>query len=658
MNADTKRDLNAETKGDANADANANADAGKTSSNRKPNKKDQSDNSKAEARTVTQADPSNQPNSNPDSIADSKSHIADDYSIQGSKSNQTPDSIVDSTVDSKADSVEGSIVDPIQDSIEGSIEGSIVDSIEGSIEDSIVDSKSNIAAKYADEDAANVAPTHTDNITISSTQSGASPSNGPLDILQEYAKLSEIPPQVDSLFQQANMLHANGALDQAIQTYKQVLAIYPEAKEAYQNIGLCLFESGNVEEAIEHYDYALDIDKSFATAHYNKGLAYDTLGMGEQALEAVQIAVKLSDKNKQTSSNEKAMYLYTLGLILDGFQRRKEALDAYDLAIEVSPFDPDIWNNRGQTLSEMGRMEDALRSFKEAVECSNREDPTAWYNVASTYAALGDRPKAREALEMCRSLDLDKTIALFQNSPFDDPEALLERFQDERQLLLANYDPNADPQSPPALALDIVERLREIEKTPEFMLERMLETKGRSQAAYGSTYYESWKKLTSGTFLSASETQSNRMVVFGSSLGWQCFLGRIELGYQRVEGYEILESQVKLARDVALEFGLTNDILFHTQDALSADVSGSGLIWLNTYAWPLEAKIQVVEKLLAEGDVGAKVVSYEELPVLEAEMRVNQKPTKTLRCKMDGIIEVDVSWGNDLEAHIYTIEAL
>ncbi|CAE7834935.1 unnamed protein product, partial [Symbiodinium sp. KB8] len=78
--------------------------------------------------------------------------------------------------------------------------------------------------------------------------------------------------------------------------------------------------------------------------------------------------------------------------------------------------------------------------------------------------------------------------------------------------------------------------------------------------------------------------------------------------YAPCVGFEVLASQVSAAQRVSQELGLDDSVQFLCQDALEANVSEAGLVWLNTYAWPADIKRRAVQKLLKELPESSQVV--------------------------------------------------
>ena len=75
-------------------------------------------------------------------------------------------------------------------------------------------------------------------------------------------------------------------------------------------------------------------------------------------------------------------------LLLDG--KREQAIACYDKSLALSPQDPEILTNRGNSLAGMGRYEEAIASYEKALVI----DPTDRIARAALKQCLADRKKA------------------------------------------------------------------------------------------------------------------------------------------------------------------------------------------------------------------------------------------------------------------------
>mmetsp|Transcript_13484 Transcript_13484/g.33064 ORF Transcript_13484/g.33064 Transcript_13484/m.33064 type:complete len:305 (-) Transcript_13484:213-1127(-) len=303
----------------------------------------------------------------------------------------------------------------------------------------------------------------------------------------------------------------------------------------------------------------------------------------------------------------------------------------------------------------MGRVEEAIKSFKEALECSEGQDVCAWYNLAIAYGARNNREKAREAVAEGLKVDEDEFKALFQNFKYG-AESLKERFDVEKESiesLVENLKDSNERERVDSLRQlnRLWSRLRSIEGESDWMLERIcdpgMSTTIRNQMAYGSTFLDEHMTMSEGFVLSEVDKEK-KMLVFGSSIGWQCFFGHYALGISKCEGFELMETQVDTAKKVSQEFGISSrQIEFLNQDALESDVSTAGLVWLNTFAWEQEVKESVCKKLLLEAPKDSVVVAYEALPITSL---------SGVALRLAETYDVETSWSPDIKMHLYRVE--
>ena len=225
-----------------------------------------------------------------------------------------------------------------------------------------------------------------------------------------------------------------------------------------------LYSVGSHKEAIEAYDRALEIDPAYGNAWRGKGYSFGARAVLNENLSDCKESLKAFDKaidlipaddfrDLALAWEGKAISLNRMGNILDdtGNQeaakgKRKEALNAYDKAIELDPdftgieaqlyragvvaelgmlnesvADYDkileimaindtmtsyvsiVWTGKGEVLEKMDRNEDALKAFDRALEL----DPTsamAWEGKVDALRSLGRNSDADAVLAKASDL--------------------------------------------------------------------------------------------------------------------------------------------------------------------------------------------------------------------------------------------------------------
>ena len=188
-------------------------------------------------------------------------------------------------------------------------------------------------------------------------------------------------------------LQAEGRLDQAIEQYRQVLALTPDDALAHSNLGTALAAQGRLDEAVGHYERALalapgdadahsnlgnallaqdrsaegvaslrralDIDPSSAEAHAALGIALHDGGALEDAAAHLRRAVDLGAATADLHNR--------LGIVLGSQDRLDEAAVQFRRALDLAPDHIDAHANLGTALQMQGRLDEAVARFREAM---------------------------------------------------------------------------------------------------------------------------------------------------------------------------------------------------------------------------------------------------------------------------------------------------
>ena len=76
----------------------------------------------------------------------------------------------------------------------------------------------------------------------------------------------------------------------------------------------------------------------------------------------------------------KSDFWFNKGLTLVELGKYQEALDAYNKALEIDPSNPIKWGKRGELLYELGRYQEALDDFNKVLEI-DPSDAIAKHNI-------------------------------------------------------------------------------------------------------------------------------------------------------------------------------------------------------------------------------------------------------------------------------------
>jgi tetratricopeptide (TPR) repeat protein len=137
-------------------------------------------------------------------------------------------------------------------------------------------------------------------------------------------------------------------------------------------------------------------------AHYNLGLAFRQKGYYAEALHEYQLALDRGE--------DRQLALRAMGEVHLLVRDFAAALTIYDTLLHEEPQAPKLWNERGVVLHQMGRGDDALVCYRQAVEVDPKY-ALAWNNLGVALAQQGQSDEAIAALRQAQQLQPEITAA-------------------------------------------------------------------------------------------------------------------------------------------------------------------------------------------------------------------------------------------------------
>jgi tetratricopeptide (TPR) repeat protein len=194
--------------------------------------------------------------------------------------------------------------------------------------------------------------------------------------------------------------------DEAMLAFQKALQHNPKDPIAWNGLGTVYFRIGYIDDSIAAFRKAIEFAPGLANSWTGLGEAYASVGRDIDAIAAYQKAIEL---NKHLT----APWL-RLAEIYSRQGRNRDAIKTYQRAILVEPRNHEIWNELGLTLLKVGSFEEAEKAFSKASEL-DRSFGWAYSNLALAYA---NQSKYHEAIEACqKSLEVftddnDKVVSL------------------------------------------------------------------------------------------------------------------------------------------------------------------------------------------------------------------------------------------------------
>lgn len=274
-----------------------------------------------------------------------------------------------------------------------------------------------------------------------------------------------------------NVLRNMGRLDEAIECCRKAVELAPAQAIHHSNLGLALLDRGQPDEALDCFDTAIALDPRFGQSYAGKGLALTQVGRQDEAEDCFRAAIELEPRGANAYFNLSALLMRRgrmdeaialgrqavelapedvvahvgLGTALRAAGRVDEAIAVVGRASELHPRNVDLLLQRGAmlcddkrdyagalacfekaaslapptsvvlqhlgtALANMGRLDEAIAAFRQAVEV-NETHAWARYSLASALAmklgkasaagARSDSPEQsrvrREALDALRA---------------------------------------------------------------------------------------------------------------------------------------------------------------------------------------------------------------------------------------------------------------
>jgi tetratricopeptide (TPR) repeat protein len=219
-------------------------------------------------------------------------------------------------------------------------------------------------------------------------------------------------------------LFQHGYLDQAAESFQQVVAAKPEDAEAYYNLGTLNLRRNDFKEARSYLEQTLKLKPNYPEAWNNLGMIAAQEGHAEEAVKNFQQSlllrpgygtalVNLGNIYRRQRSFEKAQELldqaaaiqpddpevhYGLGMLYAQQGQTARAAEYLQRAVTLRPDYPEALNNLGVLFVHGQDYARAEEEFKTCIRVAPSFDQS-YLNLARLYALRNDKAQAREVLQ-------------------------------------------------------------------------------------------------------------------------------------------------------------------------------------------------------------------------------------------------------------------
>jgi Flp pilus assembly protein TadD/peroxiredoxin len=177
---------------------------------------------------------------------------------------------------------------------------------------------------------------------------------------------------------------------QARHYLEQTLKLRPDYPEAWNNLGMMAAQQGRPDEAIQNFQQSLLLRPNFAIALLNMGNVYRREGAFDKAQEYLNRALELQPDDPEVN--------YSLGMLYAQQNQLQTAESYLQKAIALRPSYPEALNNLGVLYVHEQNYSQAEQEFRTGTQVAPNYDQS-WLNLARLYAMQGDKGKAIQALQ-------------------------------------------------------------------------------------------------------------------------------------------------------------------------------------------------------------------------------------------------------------------
>ncbi len=197
------------------------------------------------------------------------------------------------------------------------------------------------------------------------------------------------PNDADGYYNLGTLNLKKNDFEQARRYLEQTLKLRPDYPEAWNNLGMISAQQGRAEEAVGDFQQSLRLRPGYAIALLNLGNLYRRMGSFEKAQESLTQALEIQPDDPEVN--------YSLGMLYARQNQMQRAAEYLQKAVDLRPDYPEALTNLGVLFARGQDYSKAEEQFKTCIRVAPNFDQS-YLSLARLYAVEGDREKAREVL--------------------------------------------------------------------------------------------------------------------------------------------------------------------------------------------------------------------------------------------------------------------
>ena len=197
------------------------------------------------------------------------------------------------------------------------------------------------------------------------------------------------PDNADAYYNLGTLNLRRNDFEKARQDLEQAVALQPNHPEAWNNLGMIAAQQGHPEEAIRNFEKSLALRPTYAVAFLNLGNVYRRQQSFAKAQECLDNALKLQPDDPEVN--------YSLGMLYAQQNQLQRAAEYLRRAVELRPDYPEALNNLGVLFVRGQDYSKAEEQFKSGIRVAPNYDQS-YMNLARLYVMRNDNEKAKGIL--------------------------------------------------------------------------------------------------------------------------------------------------------------------------------------------------------------------------------------------------------------------
>ena len=231
---------------------------------------------------------------------------------------------------------------------------------------------------------------------------------------EELQRVLTVEPSNDDAHRLLGGIYARRAeWDLAVQELQRAIALRPNYWRNHSDLGLASYRAGRLADAERAYQRVTELQPDSARGFHNLGTVQQSAGKLPAAIASYEHANRIRPA-ATTYSN--------LGTVLFWQGEYSRAADAYQHAIGLSPNQPDLHGNLGDALTKLGRRDDAVNSYRRAIEevtkllAINDKNAPNLAVLAMYQAKIGNWAAAETAIQRALAVNAEDGDVLYNRA--------------------------------------------------------------------------------------------------------------------------------------------------------------------------------------------------------------------------------------------------